>query len=109
MVVVRSLALWLPRFCGLGDRLEHDPTQLSGGQQQRVAISRALINKPSILLADEPTGNLDTHTTAEIMNLFREINSAEGITILLVTHEQHIADHAHRIVRIQDGVIVGSE
>lgn len=93
---------------GLGDRLEHDPTQLSGGQQQRVSIARALINKPSILLADEPTGNLDTHTTTEIMNLFQEINATEGITILLVTHEKRIAEHAHRMIRIEDGVIVGT-
>jgi putative ABC transport system ATP-binding protein len=89
---------------GLGERIYHKPNELSGGQRQRVAVARALINNPSIILADEPTGNLDTKTTIEIMNLIEEIHS-KGNTIVLVTHEEDIALHAHRIVRMRDGLI----
>lgn len=89
---------------GLGDRIHHKPNELSGGQRQRVAVARALINNPSIILADEPTGNLDTKTSIEIMNLIEEIHS-KGNTIVLVTHEEDIAQHAHRIVRMRDGLI----
>lgn len=93
---------------GLGDRLDHKPNELSGGQRQRVAIARALVNNPSILLADEPTGNLDSKTGEEIMLLFEELYRA-GNTILLVSHEQEIAEHARRIVRLRDGVIESDE
>lgn len=89
---------------GLGDRTHHKPNELSGGQRQRVAIARALVNNPSILLADEPTGNLDTKTGVEIMELFEELYRA-GNTILLVTHEEDIAEHARRVIRLRDGVI----
>ena len=97
-------ALEVLNLVGLGNRTDHHPNQLSGGQQQRVAIARALINDPSILLADEPTGNLDSQTGAEIMALFDELNS-RGNTIVLVTHEEDIAAHARRIVRLKDGKI----
>lgn len=89
---------------GLGDRVKHKPNELSGGQKQRVAVARALVNKPSIILADEPTGNLDSKTSEEIMGLFEEIHK-QGNTIILVTHEEDIAQHAHRIVRLKDGLI----
>lgn len=89
---------------GLGDRMDHQPNQLSGGQRQRVAVARALVNKPSIILADEPTGNLDSKTSVEIMRLFDEIH-ANGNTVILVTHEEDIAQHAHRIIRLRDGLI----
>src|SRR5690554_6476415 len=89
---------------GLGNRVHHKPNELSGGQRQRVAVARALINNPSIILADEPTGNLDTKTSIEIMGLLEEIHS-KGNTIILVTHEEDIAQHAHRIVRMRDGLI----
>ena len=89
---------------GLNDRMDHKPNQLSGGQRQRVAVARALVNKPSIILADEPTGNLDSKTSVEIMNLFNEIH-ANGNTVILVTHEEDIAAHAHRIIRLRDGLI----
>nr|WP_087505134.1 ABC transporter ATP-binding protein [Neiella marina] len=90
---------------GLGDRLDNHPSQLSGGQQQRVAIARALINRPDILLADEPTGALDTHTSAEIMALFRQLNQA-GHTVVLVTHEMEVAEQADRIVMVRDGCLL---
>ncbi|MCG2611111.1 ABC transporter ATP-binding protein [Flavobacterium sp. SM15] len=89
---------------GLSDRMDHKPNQLSGGQRQRVAVARALVNHPSIILADEPTGNLDSKTSVEIMNLFDEIH-ANGNTVILVTHEEDIAKHAHRIIRLKDGLI----
>jgi len=89
---------------GLGNRIDHKPNELSGGQRQRVAVARALINNPSIILADEPTGNLDTKTSIEIMGLLEDIH-AKGNTIILVTHEEDIAQHAHRIVRMRDGLI----
>ncbi|CAH1000134.1 putative ABC transporter ATP-binding protein YknY [Neolewinella maritima] len=87
---------------GLGDRLDHRPNELSGGQRQRVAIARALVNRPAIILADEPTGNLDTKTSIEIMEIFEDIQR-RGNTVILVTHEPDIAEHAHRIVRLRDG------
>ncbi|MGE3108022.1 MAG: ABC transporter ATP-binding protein [Phycisphaerales bacterium] len=90
---------------GLGQRMRHKPNQLSGGQRQRVAVARALVNEPSILLADEPTGNLDSKTSEEIIGLFKQLH-AEGQTIVIVTHEEDIAGHAHRIVRLRDGKIV---
>ena len=89
---------------GLGNRIDHRPNELSGGQRQRVAVARALINNPSIILADEPTGNLDTKTSIEIMGLIEDIH-AKGNTIILVTHEEDIAQHAHRIVRMRDGLV----
>lgn len=89
---------------GLGDRVKHRPNELSGGQRQRVAVARALVNKPSIILADEPTGNLDSKTSEEIMVLFNEIHK-KGNTIIVVTHEEEIAQHAHRIVRLKDGLV----
>ena len=89
---------------GLGDRIDHKPNELSGGQRQRVAIARALVNNPSIILADEPTGNLDTKTSVEIMEIFEKIHAA-GNTVILVTHEEDISEHAHRIIRLRDGVI----
>ncbi len=89
---------------GLGDRVDHKPNELSGGQRQRVAVARALVNDPSIILADEPTGNLDSKTSIEIMALFEEIHN-QGNTVILVTHEPDIAEHAHRIIRLKDGLI----
>jgi ABC-type lipoprotein export system ATPase subunit len=91
---------------GLGDRMDHHPGQLSGGQQQRVAIARALVNEPSILMADEPTGNLDSRTSKEVIALFRQLNDQSGITLILVTHDQDIAGNAKRIIVLRDGGIV---
>ena len=90
---------------GLGNRTDHHPNQLSGGQQQRVAIARALINRPPLLFADEPTGNLDSRTSEEVLQMFQQLNEDEGITIILVTHDANVANHAKRIIRIHDGLI----
>jgi putative ABC transport system ATP-binding protein len=90
---------------GLGDRIDHHPSELSGGQQQRVAIARALVTQPTLLLADEPTGNLDSHLTVEVMALFQQLN-AQGITILIVTHEPDVAKYGKRIVEVRDGRII---
>jgi len=91
---------------GLGNRADHHPNQLSGGQQQRVAIARALINNPSILLADEPTGNLDTKTSIEVMGIFQRLNQERGITVVLITHEMDIAEYGTRMVTFRDGLVV---
>ena len=93
---------------GLGERMDHEPTELSGGQQQRVAIARAIVTQPSILLADEPTGNLDSSTTTEILALFQELNS-QGITVIIVTHEPDVSEHVKRVVELRDGVIIRDE
>ncbi len=91
---------------GLMDRMHHDPSRLSGGQQQRVAIARALVNKPPVIFADEPTGNLDSRTSDEVLALFQQLNRDEGITIILVTHSEEVAAHAQRAIHIHDGLIV---
>jgi ABC-type lipoprotein export system ATPase subunit len=91
---------------GLQDRMDHEPSQLSGGQQQRVAIARALINRPPVLFADEPTGNLDSRTSDEVLQMFRKLNQEDDITIIIVTHDPAVAKHANRIIRITDGVIM---
>jgi putative ABC transport system ATP-binding protein len=99
----RARAMEALAAVGLEQRADHHPNQLSGGQQQRVAIARALINRPAILLADEPTGNLDTRTSLEVMDLFQNLNATRGITVLLITHEMDIAEHATRIMSFRDG------
>ena len=104
----KALAVAALERVGLGQRLDHQPSELSGGQQQRVAIARALVTSPALVLADEPTGNLDTRTTIEVMALFQELNE-EGVTIVLVTHEPEVAVYAKRIVEVRDGRIVRDE
>ena len=94
---------------GLTDRRDHHPNQLSGGQQQRVAIARSLINRPSIVLADEPTGNLDSRTSTEIMDIFQRLNQEHGITVILITHERDISEYGHRIIRFRDGLVVSDQ
>ena len=94
---------------GMGQRLDHKPNELSGGQQQRVAIARALVNEPRIIMADEPTGALDTRTGEEIMAIFQRLNSEQGITVILVTHEHDVAQHAQRIISVRDGSVAADE
>ena len=101
----RERAIRALQAVGLGERLWHHPNQLSGGQQQRVAIARALVNTPRILLADEPTGNLDTKTSIEVLGIFQRLNAREGLTIVLVTHEPDIAEYATRVVAFRDGLV----
>jgi putative ABC transport system ATP-binding protein len=94
---------------GLGERIDHFPNQLSGGQQQRVAIARALITDPAIILADEPTGNLDTRTSIEVMDIFQRLNRERGITVMLITHEMDIAEYGTRIIKFRDGKVVNDQ
>jgi len=101
----RRRALELLARVGLGDRLAHLPSQLSGGQQQRVAIARALVNRPALLFADEPTGNLDSHTSRDVLDMFEKLNQEDGITIVLVTHDADVARYARRVIHIRDGVV----
>ncbi len=103
---VRARALELIRLVGLEDRMHHTPAQLSGGQQQRVAIARSLINSPGILLADEPTGNLDSTTSVEVMTMFRELNRGQGITVIIVTHDPKTAAFTDRAINMSDGLIL---
>jgi len=105
----RERAIRALHAVGLGERLWHHPNQLSGGQQQRVAIARALVNQPRILLADEPTGNLDTKTSIEVLSIFQRLNARDGLTIVLVTHEPDIAEYASRVVSFRDGIIRSDE
>ncbi|MFQ5593477.1 MAG: ABC transporter ATP-binding protein [Anaerolineae bacterium] len=105
----RQRAIAALESVGLGERVDHRPNELSGGQQQRVAIARALVTNPSIILADEPTGNLDSQSGQEVMTIFQQLNRERGITVVLVTHEPAIAAHAQRVISIRDGVIVGDE
>jgi ABC-type lipoprotein export system ATPase subunit len=102
----RQRAIDKLKLVGLGDRLHHHPSQLSGGQQQRVAIARALVNEPAILLGDEPTGNLDSRTSREVIALFKDLNEQQGLTVILVTHDQEVARNAKRTVVLRDGRIV---
>jgi ABC-type lipoprotein export system ATPase subunit len=102
---MRERAAELLRKVGLSDRMDHQPSQLSGGQQQRVAIARSLVNRPRLLLADEPTGNLDSRTSEEILEMFKNLNQVEGLTVILVTHDPGVAQHAKRVIRIRDGLV----
>ena len=104
---MRQRAVAMLELVGLADRMHHEPSQLSGGQQQRVAIARALINRPPLLFADEPTGNLDSKTSQEVLQMFQKLNDEEKITIILVTHDAEVARHAKRIIHIKDGIING--
>jgi ABC-type lipoprotein export system ATPase subunit len=105
----RRRATELLGLVSLGDRLDHEPSQLSGGEQQRVAIARALVNRAQLLLADEPTGNLDSRTSEEVLHMFEHLNEEEGITIILVTHDANVAAHAERVIRIHDGLILDGQ
>jgi putative ABC transport system ATP-binding protein len=105
----RQAAVEALEIVGLGDRIDHKPNELSGGQQQRVAIARALVNQPSIILADEPTGNLDTKSGVEVLRVFQELNEDKGITVIFVTHDPYIAQHTNRIVVLQDGRIISDQ
>jgi ABC-type lipoprotein export system ATPase subunit len=102
----RQRAMDMLQLVGLGQRMDHHPSQLSGGQQQRVAIARALVNRPSILMGDEPTGNLDTRTSRELIELFQRLNEEQSLTVILVTHDQDVARHARRTIVLRDGYIV---
>ena len=101
----RKRAEALLKLVGLEDRMDHEPSQLSGGQQQRVAIARSLVNRPPLLFADEPTGNLDSKTSVEVLKMFQRLNEEEGITIILVTHDANVARHSNRVIRIKDGIV----